>query len=159
MIRDNFKKDRSICRRCYTKYNLVNNSSRPDVSNKLDSSRKQDDSNELDSSNKFGSSTKQDDTNDLDSSNKFDSSRKQVSTRKQDSSSNQDDSNIVDLSINNITEADPDLLCDNLRENLSKSVLSESDYTMTQMIIDELLRVRCITRKQYKAMREKIGLI
>ena len=34
----------------------------------------------------------------------------------------------------------------------------ESDYTMTQMIIDELLRVRCITRKQYNVMCKKIGL-
>ena len=34
----------------------------------------------------------------------------------------------------------------------------ESDYTMVQMIIDELLRVRCFTRKQYKAMCENIGL-
>ena len=31
----------------------------------------------------------------------------------------------------------------------------QSNYTMVQMIIDELLRVRRITRKQYKAMCEK----
>ena len=35
----------------------------------------------------------------------------------------------------------------------------ESDYTMVRMIIDELLRARFNTRKQYKTMCEKIGLI
>ena len=46
-----------------------------------------------------------------------------------------------------------------MRETLSKSVMTESDYTMTQMILDELLKIKCITRKQYKAMCEKIGLV
>ena len=35
----------------------------------------------------------------------------------------------------------------------------ESDYTMVQMILDELISVRRIPRKEYKAMCEKIGLI
>ena len=35
----------------------------------------------------------------------------------------------------------------------------ESDYTMTKMILDELLRTKCIPRKQYDAMCKKIGLI
>ena len=34
----------------------------------------------------------------------------------------------------------------------------ESDYTMVKVILDELLRVRCIPRKQYKALCEQIGL-
>ena len=82
--RDKYKKDRSICKKCYSKYMLENNSSRRgdssklDSSNKLVSSREQDDSNELDSSNKFVSSRKQDDSNELDSSNPQDSSRKQL---------------------------------------------------------------------------------
>ena len=81
--RDNYKKGRSICRKCYSKYMLEYNSSRRgdssklDSSNKLDSSRKQDDSDNFDSSNKFDSSWKQDDSNELDSSNKFGSSTKQ----------------------------------------------------------------------------------
>ena len=33
----------------------------------------------------------------------------------------------------------------------------ESDYTMVQMILDEILRVRCIPRNQNKAVCEKIG--
>ena len=84
--------------------------------------------------------------------------RKQVSTRKQDSSSNQDgsnkedSSNKQDISINYVTDVDPDLLCDKLRETLSISVMLEGDYTMIQMISDELLRDRCFPRKQYNAM-------
>ena len=91
------------------------------------------------------------------------SSRKRLSTRKQDRSSNQDcsnkedSSNKQDVSINYITDVDPDLLCDKLQETLSKLVMLESDYKMTKMILDEILRVRCIARKQYNAMCEKIG--
>ena len=64
-----------------------------------------------------------------------------------------------DISINNIFDNDPNLLCGKLREFLSKPNMLESDYTMTKMIIDELYRVRCITRKEYKAMKEKLGLV
>ena len=78
---------------------------------------------------------------------------------KQDDINELDSSNKQDLSNNYITVADPDLLFDKLRETLSKSVMTESDYTMTQMIIDELLRIKCITRKQCKAMCEKICLV
>ena len=46
-----------------------------------------------------------------------------------------------------------------MKEILSKSDMLESDYIMLKMIIDELFRVKCITRKQYKAMLEKIGLV
>ena len=58
-----------------------------------------------------------------------------------------------------VPDVDPDLLCDKLRETLSKSVMTENDYTMTKMILDELLGVRCIPQKQYNAMCEKIGFI
>ena len=35
----------------------------------------------------------------------------------------------------------------------------ESDYTMSKMIIDELLRTKCITRKDYNGFCKNIGLI
>ena len=54
---------------------------------------------------------------------------------------------------------DPNLLCDKLRENLEKPDRSESDNIMAKMIIDELLRNKNITRKQYKAMCEQLGLV
>ena len=58
-----------------------------------------------------------------------------------------------------LTDVYPDLLCDKLRETLSKSVMLESDYTMVKMVLDEFLKVRCISRKQYKRVCEKIRLI
>ena len=36
--------------------------------------------------------------------------------------------------------------------------MSGSNYTMVKMTIDEVLSTRLMTRKQYKAMCEKIGL-
>ena len=54
--RDNYKQDRSICRKCYSKYMLEYNSSRRGEYNKLDSSRKQDVSSKTDCSNNFDSS-------------------------------------------------------------------------------------------------------
>ena len=56
---DNYKKDRSICRKCYSKYMLEYNSSRRGDYNKLDSSRKEEVSSKIDSSNNFDSSNKQ----------------------------------------------------------------------------------------------------
>ena len=35
----------------------------------------------------------------------------------------------------------------------------ESDYTMAKMILDELLRTKCIARKQYNAIGKNIGLV
>ena len=35
----------------------------------------------------------------------------------------------------------------------------ESDYTMSKMILDELLRTKCISRKDYNAFGKNIGLI
>ena len=151
---DNYKKDRSICRKCYSKYMLEYNSSKRGEYDKVVCSRKQDVASKTDSSDNFDSSNnfdslikqvrsrKQDSSNKEDLPNKQVRTRKQVRTKKQHNTSNQECSNIEDLSINNITDAEPDLLCDKLRETLSKSVMLESDYTMVQMIIDELLRVR-----------------
>ena len=156
---DNYKKDRSICRKCYSKYMLEYNCSRRGDYNKLDSSNNFDSSNKLDSSNIQDSSNKEDVSKKQVGTRKQDSSRKQVRTKKQDSINNQEFSNIEDISINNITDADPDLLCDKLRETLSKSIMLESDYTMAKMIIDELLRVKCITRKRHNAMCKNIGFI
>ena len=159
MTRDNYKKDRSICRKCYSRYMLEYNSNRRGEYNKVDSSNNFDSSNKQEISRKQVRSRKQDSSNKEDITNKQVRVRKQDSSRKKVSTSNQECSNMGDLSINNITDAEPDLLCDKLRETLSKSVMLESDYTMVQMIIDELLRVKCITRKEYKAMKEKLGWV
>ena len=159
ITRDNYKKDRSICRKCYSKYMLEYNSNRRGEYNKVDSSNNFDSSNKQEISRKQVRSRKQDSSNKEDITNKQVRVRKQDSSRKKVSTSNQECSNMGDLSINNITDAEPDLLCDKLRETLSKSVMLESDYTMVQMIIDELLRVKCITRKEYKAMKEKLGWV
>ena len=161
ITRDNYKKDRSICRKCYSKYMLEYNSNRRGEYNNFDSSRKQDVSSKTDCSNNFDSSNKQESSREQDSSNKEDITnnqvRKKVTSRKKDSMTNQECSNIEDLSINNIIDCDPNLLCDKLREILSKSDMKENDYTMTKMIIDELLRTKCISRKQYNAMCKKKG--
>ena len=157
ITRDNYKKDRSICRKCYIKYMLEYNSNRRGEYNKLDSSRKQDVSSKTDCSNNFDSSDKQE------SSRKQVRTRKQVgkkvSSRKSDSVINRECSNIEDLSINNIIDCDPNLLCDKLREILSKPDKIESDYIMTKMIIDELLRTKCISRKEFNGMCKQIGLV
>ena len=115
-------------------------------------------SSKQDSSSKQVFSNMQGRSNREDVSNKQVRTRKQVSTRKQDRSSNQDDSNKQDISNKDITDVDPDLLCDKLRETLSKSVMLESDYTMIKMIIDELLRVKAITKRQHNTICKKCDL-
>ena len=60
---------------------------------------------------------------------------------------------------NNITDIDPNHLCGKLREILSKPNMVESDYTMSKMILDELIRTKSIPRKNYKAICKNIGLI
>ena len=37
--------------------------------------------------------------------------------------------------------------------------MAESDYTMSKMILDELLRTKCISRKEYIGICKNIGLI
>ena len=153
LTRDNYKKGRTVCRLCY------NNSVITYYKNKFGS----------DSSIKIDVSTQTDfldvSTNICDKSNKKISSKERNTSIKKDSSTKkdnliiQDSSNIEDITIDNIFDNDPNHLCDKLKEILSKPNMIEYDYTMTNMIIDELYRVRCITRKEYKAMKEKLGLI
>ena len=63
------------------------------------------------------------------------------------------------ISNDNILDSDPNHLCDKLREILSKPDMSENDYTMSKMILDELLRTNSIPRKNYNAICKNIGLI
>ena len=145
ITRDNYKKDRSVCRKCYSKYMLEYNSSKRGDYNKLDNS------NNFDSSEKQVRSRKQDIPNKEVRTKKQVRSRKQdipnkeVRTKKQDSSNNQECSNIEDITINNIIDADPDRLCEKLGEILSKPNMSKNDYTMSKMILDELLRTKSIS--------------
>ena len=147
ITRDNYKKDRSICRKCYSKYMLEYNSS------------KRGDYSKLDNSNNFVSSGKQVRSRKQDIPNKEVRTRKQVRTKKQDCTNNQECSNIEDITINSIIDADPDRLCDKLGEILSKPNMSENDYTMSKMILDELLRTKSISRKEYNALCKNIGLV
>ena len=137
LTRDNYKKGRTVCKLCYNNNVLryYKNKFGPDLSSKTDASTQTDFSSELDSSNKQVRSVRQN------------KSKKQASSNKQD------------ISINIIFDNDPNLLCDKLRENLSKPNMFENDYTMTKMILDELLRTKCISRKEYNAICKNIGLI
>ena len=143
LTQDNLKKGRTVCKLCY------NNNVLAYYKYKFDSN----------SSLKTGVGTQTDFSDELDSSNKQIRCRKQNKSRKQPRSNKQDCSDKQDISINNIIDTDPDHLCDKLRETLSQSVMLESNFIMVKMILDELLRVRCIPRKQFKAMCEKIGLL
>ena len=62
--------------------------------------------------------------------------------KKQVSSIKQDISNFY------IIDADPDLLCDKLRDVLEKLVKSERDNLIAEMIKDEILRFKAITKRQ-----------
>ena len=81
-----------------------------------------------------------------------DVSNKRVRSRKQKCSTNQD------ISCNYIIDVDPNLLCDILPDFLSKLDMTESDYTMAKMILDELLRTKSLPKKQYNAMCKQLGL-
>ena len=139
LTQDNYKKGRTVCRMCY------NNNVITYYKNKFG----------------FNSCIKTDvstQTDFLDSSNKQVTSRKQTKSKKEPSLNKQDCSNNQDISINNIIDSNPNLLCDKLREILSKPNMLENDYAMTKMILDELLRTKCIPKRQYNAMCKKIGL-
>ena len=131
LTQDNYKKGRTVCKLCY------NNNVLGYYKNKFCSN----------------TSPKSDVGTQTDFSDQLNSSNKQVKSRKQTKSKRQAISN------NNIIDADPNHLCDKLREILSKPDMIESDYTMAKTILDELLRTKSISRKDYKAMCEKIGLI
>ena len=77
---------------------------------------------------------------------------------KQGSSNKQDCSDKQDITINCIIDTNPNHLCDKLREILSKPDKIESDYTMSKMILDELLRTKCLSRKDYNTICKNIGL-
>ena len=83
-----------------------------------------------------------------DFSEKQDVSNNQVRSRKQGSSIKQVRSIKQDSSNNSIVDTDLDLLCDKLRDLLEKPVKSESDNLITEMIIDKVLRVKAITKRQ-----------
>ena len=125
LTQDNFKRGRTVCKLCYNNHLLAhykyifcsNSSPKSDVSTQTDFSYERNSLNKQDSSNKQVRSRKQN------TSRKQDCSNKQARYSKQDSSNKQDCSNKQDISINYKTDVDPDLLCDKLRETLSKSVM------------------------------------
>ena len=92
-------------------------------------------------------SPKSDASTQTDFSDELDISYKQVRSRKQA------------ISNNNIIDVDPNHLCHKLREILSKADMVESDYTMSKMILDEILRTKSIPRKDYYATYKNIGLV
>ena len=63
------------------------------------------------------------------------------------------------ISNDNIIVSDPNHLCEKVREILSKPDMLENDYTMSKMILDELIRTKSVTRKDYNAICKNIGLI
>ena len=60
---------------------------------------------------------------------------------------------------NNITDVDPNHLCGKLREILTKPDMIDSDYTMSKMTLDELLRTKSLSRKDYNAICKNIRLV
>ena len=131
LTQDNYKKARTVCEFCY------NNNVLRYYKNKFC----------------YNPSPKSDASTQTDFADELDLSNKQVRSRKQTKSKKQAISN------NNIIDADPNRLCDKLREILSKPDMSENDYTMSKMILDELLRTKSVTRKDYNAFCKNIGLI
>ena len=131
LTQDNYKKGRTVCKLCY------NNNVLRYYKNKFCSN----------------SSPKSDASSQTDFSDESDISYKQVRSRKQTKSRKQAISN------KNIKDVDPNHLCDKLRKILSKPNMIESDHTMSKMILDELLRTKSISRKDYNAICKKIGLV
>ena len=160
---DNYKKGRTVCKLCYNNNVLTyyKNKFGSDLVSKTDASTQTDLNNLINYDLTNNKST----SNDCNNSNKKITSKKRNTPTKKSRSTKKDDliihdsSNIEDISINNIFDNDPNLLCDKMKEILSKPDMIESDHIMLKMIIDELYRVKCITRKQYKAMKEKLGLV
>ena len=167
ITRDNYKKDRSICRKCYSKYMLEYNSNRRSEYNKLGSSNNFDSSNKLDSSRKqdvssnFDSSNKQEISRKQDSSNKEDIIKKPVRSRKQNSSNKQvksDNSDKLYGSIN-IKNIDPDCLMEKFTEIYDKKYenfeQSQPAREHCKEILAELLRVKTITKREYNTLYKK----
>ena len=131
LTHDNYKKGRKVCKFCYNN-NVLRYYKYKFCSN---------------------SSPKSDSSTETDFSDELDVSYKQVRSRNQKNSRKQAISN------NNIIDVDPNHLCDKLREILSKPDMIKSDYTMSKMILDELLRTKCLSRKDYNAFCKNTGLI
>ena len=131
LTHDNYKKERTVCKFCYNN-NVLRYYKKKFCSNP---------------------SPKSDASTQTDFSDELDISYKQVRSRKQTKSKKQAISN------NNIIDVDPNHLFDKLREILSKADMVESDYTMSKMILDELLRTKSIPRKDYYAIYKNIGLV
>ena len=156
LTQDNHNKGRTVCKFCYNNHVLAyyknkfcsNSSSKSDASTQTDFlSGKQDSSYEQDSSNK------------QDRSSKHEKSNKQGRSSKHDSPNKQDSSSKQDISTNYLIAVDPIILCEKLQETLEKSVKSVSVIVLIKMIIDELLRVKAITRRQYNNMCKNFDFI
>ena len=65
---------------------------------------------------------------------------------------------MVDKSSNTVyvEDIDPNILCDILRINLEKVDKTEMDNIKSEAIINELLRTKNITQKQYSVLYKKI---
>ena len=163
LTQDNYKKGRTVCKLCYNNNVLTyyKNKFCSNSSHKLDASTQTD----------WNSLINHDITKNKSTSNVCDNSNKKITSKKRNTptkkarSTKKDDliihdsSNIEDISINNIFDNDPNHLCDKLREILSKSDMTENDYTISKMILDELLRTKCMPRKDYNSICKNLGLI
>ena len=161
LTQDNYKKGRTVCRMCYNNNVLryYKNKFGSDLASKTDAGTQTDFPDVWNSLINQDISTNKSTSNICDNSNKKRNThiKKDRSTKK-DNLIIQDSSNIEDITIDNIFDNDPNHLCDKLKEILSKPNMIENDYTMTKMILDELLRTKCIPKRQYNAMCKKIGL-
>ena len=140
---DNYKKGRTVCKMCYD-INVLRYYQNKFCNNP---------------STKSDVGTQTDLLDGLDSSNKQIKSRRQNFSSKQSISSKQLSTNKQDITINNIIDSDPNLLCDKIREILSKADMVESDYTLSKTILDELIRTKSIPRKDYNAICKNLGLV
>ena len=129
--RDNYKRRRTVCKLCYNNNVLLY------YKNKFGS----------DPASKTAASTQTDFSDQLNSLNKQIKSKKRTISKE------------LDIIINNIADNDPNLLCDKLKEILSKPDMLESDYTMSKMILDELLKTKCISKKDYIGFCKNIRLV
>ena len=134
---ENYKKDRSVCKLCYN-------------TNTLNLMKK-----------RFGlleenSSSNQDVSDIQDRSNKEDISNKQVRSRKQVKSTKKDKQ---DITINNITDTNPDCLMDRFDKLYNSKYASDKEAQKARdhckEILHELLRVKAITKRQYNTLYKK----
>ena len=143
----NYKKDRSVCKNCYNTNTLIlmkkrfglleeNSSSNQDVSDIQDRSNKEDISNKQVRSRKQNSSRQQDCSN------------KQVISRKQ-----------VTSSSINLKNVDPDFLMKKFTELYNSKYASNEEAQVArehcQEILNELLRIKAITKRQYNTLYKK----